>query len=230
MLFKSKKIAAALALLSVELIIVLVLFVLALICFVYITDDIVELNNTSFDQQVFASIKPYITKATTSVMVVISFFASQKFLLPANILLAAWFLFIDKHRWYSIRVPVVSLGSFLVMSGLKLVFQRTRPLDPVFEAARGFSYPSGHAMSAMTFYGLLIYIVWDKIENNTYKWALSILLLIIVLLIGFSRVYLRVHYASDVLAGFSLGIVWLVISLFTISKIEKYTQRQVTHA
>jgi membrane-associated phospholipid phosphatase len=228
MLFKPKKILAALALLSVELIIIVVLFVLALICFVYITDNIFALKNTSFDQQAFASIKPYITTATTSIMVVISFFASQNFLLPANILLAAWFLFIDKHRWYSIRVPVVSLGSFAVMSSLKLVFQRARPLDPVFEAARGFSYPSGHAMSAMTFYGLIIYIVWDKVNNKTLKWTLTVLLLIIVLLIGFSRVYLRVHYASDVLAGFSLGIVWLVISLRTISKIEKYTKIKVS--
>lgn len=228
MLFRPKKIFAAFALLSVELVIILVLFVVALTCFVYITNNVFELKNTSFDQQVFASIRPYITQATTSVMVVISFFASQYFLLPANILLAAWFLFIDKHRWYSIRVPVVSLGSFAVMSGLKLIFQRARPLDPVFEAARGFSYPSGHAMSAMTFYGLLIYIVWDRVKNNTLKWTLTILLLITVFLIGFSRVYLRVHYASDVLAGFSLGIIWLVISLWVISKVEKYTKSKIS--
>jgi membrane-associated phospholipid phosphatase len=103
-------------------------------------------------------------------------------------------------------------------------------LDPVFEAARGFSYPSGHAMSAMTFYGLLIYIVWQKIENKVFRWTLIILLTSIVFLIGFSRVYLRVHYASDVLAGFSVGIIWLVISLWVMGKIENYTRKEVAPA
>ncbi len=230
MLFKLKKILASFALLSFELVIILVLFILSLICFVYITNNIFELKNTSFDQQVFSFIRPYITQFTTSVMVVISFFASQHFLLPANILLIVWFLFITKHKWYSISVPVVSLGSFIVMSGLKFFFQRPRPLGPVFEAARGFSYPSGHAMSAMTFYGLLIYIVWDRVNNTTLKWVLTLFLLIAVFLIGFSRVYLRVHYASDVLAGFSLGIIWLVISLWVISKVEEYTKHEIHRA
>lgn len=108
-----------------------------------------------------------------------------------------------------------------------MFFQRPRPLDPVYEAARGFSFPSGHSMSAMTFFGLLIFIVWDKTENKILRWLLSILLVLVIFAIGFSRVYLRVHYASDVLAGFSLGLIWLVISLWTIGKLEKYTKKEI---
>ena len=222
-----KKILAGFALLSIELVITLILFVIALVGFVYITTNVFELKSTTFDRHVFATILPHITDMRTTIMVWFSFMGSSAFLLPANILLAAYFLFVVRHRWYSIRVPVISLGSFLVMSGLKLVFHRPRPLDPVYEAARGFSYPSGHAMSAMTFYGLLIFLVFDKIRNKTMRWLLAFLLVALIFLIGFSRVYLRVHYASDVLAGFSLGLIWLVLTLWVINKIENYTRREV---
>jgi membrane-associated phospholipid phosphatase len=213
--------------LSVELVIILVLFVISLLGFVYITNNVFRLRNTNFDQQVFQSVLPYVNEANTSILLLFTFLGSQDFLLPANIVLALYFLFIRKHRWYSIRVPVVSLGSFAVMSSLKIFFQRPRPLDPVYEAARGFSFPSGHSMSAMTFFGLLIFIVWDMTENKTLRWSLSILLTLVILAIGFSRVYLRVHYASDVLAGFALGLIWLVISLWTIGKLEKYTKKEI---
>src|SRR5690606_18381112 len=134
------------------------------------------------------------------------------------------------HKWYSIRVPVVSLGSLAIMSSLKIFFQRPRPLDPVYEAARGFSFPSGHSMSSMTFFGLLIFIVWDKIENEKLKWSLTILLTLIILIIGFSRIYLRVHYASDVLAGLALGLIWLVMSLWVMGRIENYTKKEIAPA
>jgi undecaprenyl-diphosphatase len=186
-----------------------------------------RLNNTAFDQQVFRSIVPFINDTNTSILLVFTFLGGQDFLLPANIVLALYFLFVRRHRWYSIRVPVVSLGSFAIMSLLKLFFQRARPLDPIYEAARGFSFPSGHSMSSMTFFGLLIFIVWDKVENKTLKWSLSILLTLIILAIGFSRVYLRVHYASDVLAGFALGLIWLVISLWVIGRLERYTRKEI---
>lgn len=64
-------------------------------------------------------------------------------------------------------------------------------------------------------------------NNKALKWALSIILALIVLIIGFSRVYLRVHYASDVLAGFALGLLWLVISLWVMGRIEKYTKKEI---
>ncbi len=222
-----KKIFASIALLSIELIIVLMLFVLSMITLAYIINYIFESKGTSFDTHAFQLVSPYISEANTRIMRVVTLFATSQFLVPANILLALYFLFFRKHNWYSIRVPVVSLGSFIVMWSLKQYFGRVRPDDPVYKAALGFSFPSGHAMSAMTFYGLLIYMLWRYVENVAVKWTLTTLLAIFILLIGFSRIYLRVHYASDVLGGFSLGIIWLVLSLWIIHHIEKYTKRHV---
>jgi undecaprenyl-diphosphatase len=227
MISRFRKFFAALALLSVELIVVIVLFILSLLVFFYITDEIIEDRNNAFDNAAFAFIHPFINASNTTFMRIVTVFGSHIFLIPANIILALIFLF-KKHRWYSLRVPVVSLGSFLVMSSLKLLFSRPRPDDPVYQAAMGFSYPSGHAMSAMTFFGLLIFLVWNRVHQRKVRALLIIFLVVFILLIGFSRVYLRVHYASDVLAGFSMGVIWLVISLWIMDKIEKFAGRKVS--
>jgi len=221
-----RKFLSSLALLSVELIIVLILFFLSLFSLAFIINEVFEIKNTNFDAQVFSYIRPFITDANTSIMRFITFFATGEFLIPANIILALYFL-IRRHKWYSLSVPVVSLGSFIIMWSMKQYFSRTRPDDPVYKAAMGFSFPSGHAMSAMTFYGLLIYLVWKNVHNVTFKWILTFLLIIFIHLIGFSRIYFRVHYASDVIGGFSLGLIWLVLSLWVMHSLEKFTRKKI---
>lgn len=227
MIRKVRKFWASLALLSIELLIILVLFFISLFSFIFLTNNIFSLKDTQFDSNVFLSVRPMINEANTAVMRFITFFATHNFLIPANLLIIFYYLVLKKHRWYSIKVPVVSLGSFIIMASLKLFFSRPRPDDPVYEAARGFSYPSGHAMSAMTFYGLIIYLVWHNVENKIVRWLILVLLLFFIFLIGFSRVYLRVHFASDVLAGFAMGVVWLVISIWIMNKLEKYTRKEI---
>jgi membrane-associated phospholipid phosphatase len=108
---------------------------------------------------------------------------------------------------------------------LKLIFHRDRPVSPLLRAAKGFSFPSGHALMGVTFYGLLIVMVWQIVQQPWLKWTLSVFLVLLILAIGLSRIYLRVHYASDVLAGFSVGLVWLLLSLRILSSIEKYSKK-----
>jgi len=105
---------------------------------------------------------------------------------------------------------------------LKQLFQRKRPLSPLLKAAKGLSFPSGHAIMAVTFYGLLIYILQHSVAVDWIKWIATILIVVLILLIGFSRVYLRVHYASDVAAGFVIGLLWLIISLAVLKWLEGY--------
>lgn len=226
MVQRLRRFFASMALLSVELIVVLVLFLFSLIAFAFIINSIFKIEDSTFDIRVFDFISPYVTYTNTRIMRFVTIFATGEFLVPANIALALIFL-LKKHRWYSLTIPVVSLGSFIVMSSTKHLFSRARPDDPVFKAAMGFSFPSGHAMSAMTFYGLLIYLVWKNVDNVILKWILTFLLVVFIHLIGFSRIYLRVHYASDVMAGFSLGLIWLVLSLWAVHRIEKYTRKEI---
>ena len=156
------------------------------------------------------------------IMLFFTFLGKHQFLIPANLLLIFYFLFATHQNWFSIRVLTIALSSLVLMFLLKYLFQRKRPLSPLLKAAKGLSFPSGHAIMAVTFYGLLLYILFHSININWLKWLATGLLVLVMLLIGFSRVYLRVHYASDVLAGFIIGLLWLWISLSVMDSLEKY--------
>lgn len=222
-----KKIYAAIALLSIEIIIVTGVFSAALFAFISIANMIFKEKKQDFDQHAFNFLAKNISDVNTDVMQVFTFLGTHTFLIPANLALVAWFLFIKKHRWYSISVPVVALSSLLLMFFLKMIFHRDRPLSPLLQAAQGYSFPSGHATMSITFYGLIIFLVWQNVKSVLLKWTLTILLGLLIIFIGVSRVYLRVHYASDVLAGFCVGLMWLFLSLWILKRIETYSRRKV---
>lgn len=95
-------------------------------------------------------------------------------------------------------------GGELLVIGLKALFHRPRPSE-VFTSL-GYSFPSGHSFFAVTVYGMMAYWLMQGVPRRRWVWAPAVLL---ILAIGFSRIYLGVHYASDVLAGFSVGLPWL---------------------
>lgn len=112
------------------------------------------------------------------------------------------------------------LGGFiylnLFLSGglnqiLKRIVQRPRPNEYRLIDESGYSFPSGHSMVSAAFYGLLIYIIYKKVKNKYLKYSLITLLSILIFSIGVSRIYLGVHYTSDVLAGFLISICYLII-------------------
>src|SRR6186713_1493820 len=139
-----KKFWAALALLSLEMIIVLSFFIGALFLFVYMIRRVFFLRNNLFDEKVFAYLDKHVSPENNNLMLFFTFLGKHEFLIPANLILIAYFLFIKKHRWYSIKVPAIALSSLALMFGLKHLFDRDRPLVPLLEEARGLSFPSGH--------------------------------------------------------------------------------------
>lgn len=215
------------ALLSLELIVVLVSFFMAMGIFIFVARMIFWSKKVAFDEAVFAFMAKNVSEVNTDVMQFFSFLGTHFFLIPANLVLFSYFMFFKKHRWYSVKAPVVAISSTILLFLLKFVFHRTRPLTPLLEQAKGLSFPSGHAMMSLTFYGLLAYLVWQNVENKFLKLFLVTSLTLLILFIGISRIYLRVHYASDVIAGFSLGLMWLVLCSFIIDKMEKYSKRNV---
>jgi membrane-associated phospholipid phosphatase len=222
-----KRIWASIALLSLEVIVLLVVFVGALVIFYLLVKNVFVYQRFKFDQEAFNFLSRFVGRKDTEVMNFFTFLGTHLFLIPANLLLVGYFLFIKRHQWYSIKVPVVSLTSLVLMELLKLTFHRDRPIMPLLAEARGYSFPSGHALMSMTFYGLIIYLIWDNVKKPVLKTVLTICLVTLILLIGISRIYLRVHYASDVLAGYSVGLGWLLLSITVLNKIEGYTSRRV---
>ncbi len=218
---------AAVALLSVEVVVLLLLFSGALFTFIQVVTMVFKEKREDFDVRAFGYLSKHVSIANTGLMEFFTFLGTHLFLIPANLLLIAYFLFIKQHRWYSIKFPVVALSSLLLMFFLKFIFHRTRPLTPLLQQAQGYSFPSGHALMSVTFYGLLIVVVWQNINNTFLKWVLVIMLFALIIAIGISRVYLRVHYASDVIAGFCLGFIWLILSLWVIQRFEKYSRKKI---
>lgn len=94
---------------------------------------------------------------------------------------------------------------------VKNIFQRPRPIEYRLIEETGYSFPSGHSMASMAFYGFIIYLIYKNVKNKYIKWVSIILLSILILSIGFSRIYLGVHYTSDVLGGFLLSIAYLMV-------------------
>lgn len=107
---------------------------------------------------------------------------------------------------------------------LKAIINRPRPYGNSLVKVNFNSFPSGHAMSAITFYGLMIYLIFKFIKNSPLKILLSSICILMILLIGMSRIYLGVHYPTDVIAGYMAGLVILTLSIGLINHFESKTR------
>lgn len=113
------------------------------------------------------------------------------------------------HPGFCLTLDVV--GAFFVNEILKMIFQRPRPTGFSLVSETGYSFPSGHAVLAMAFFGLLIWLVWQALRERTvWKWFLTIILSFVIFAVGFSRVFLGVHWLTDVCEGWCIGFLWLM--------------------
>ena len=128
-------------------------------------------------------------------------------------------LILIKNKKYGIYILTNLVLASVINSVLKLIFLRERPTDMLIDIG-GYSYPSGHSFVSMAFYGLLIYLVTKTNFKKKTKNIMIILLSLLILLIGISRIYLGVHYPSDVLGGFIGGLIYLIIFVEISKKIE----------
>jgi undecaprenyl-diphosphatase len=183
-----------------------VLLFTAVVMFVFIRQD------SGPDDTVFVFIAPYRTSGFTDIMNFISFYGNHNFLVPANLLLVIYF-FVKKNKPLAILTLITALSSLGLMSLIKNMVQRHRPSDPLVAGVTNYSFPSGHAFMSVAFYGLLIWLVLTYTTQGWKQRAWVALLLLLILIIGFSRIYLRMHYTSDVVAGLCLGTIWLLLLL-----------------
>jgi membrane-associated phospholipid phosphatase len=203
-----------------EMLLSLLLFAAAIAILVFLIRKPMR-KHKPIDMAIFDRLQPLVSPQKSKIMLFITFLGKHQFLIPANLLLIFYFLFAAHQNWFSIRIITISLSSLVLMLLLKYLFQRKRPLSPLLKAAKGLSFPSGHAIMAVTFYGLLLYILLHTIDIDWVRYLVTVLLVLLIVLIGYSRVYLRVHYASDVLAGFVIGLLWLWISLSVLNSLEQ---------
>lgn len=128
----------------------------------------------------------------------------------ALIVFTTLFIILIKKKKYPLAITINLIAVFITSQLAKAIVERDRPLD-MLVSAPGYSYPSGHSMVGLAYFSFLSYLVIKYIPNKIVKIILPIVFTITILLVGFSRIYLGVHYLSDVLAGFLLGAIYLII-------------------
>ena len=205
---------------SVKLIVVSLLFLAALYIFGYLADEVVLEKEDLFDTTVFHFLARFATPGIIEAARHITFFGSSTFFLPAYTLLVLYFVW-RRKRSYALDIALVGISSTILLHTIKNLFRRERPAHPIYEALTNYSFPSGHALSSFIFCSVLIYVIWNGRWPTLWKWVTAVLLFLFALAIGISRVVLRYHYASDVLAGMCLGFAWVLFSLWLLKKIRR---------
>jgi undecaprenyl-diphosphatase len=121
-------------------------------------------------------------------------------------------------RWFRpvLVLIVVMSGQIALHHGFKLLFARPRPSALInYPTVESFSFPSGHAVSSLCLYATLGWIIASSLENSAAKVGIAILAAVLIFLIGMSRVYIGVHYPTDVIAGFAAAAIWTAAVLST---------------
>ena len=120
------------------------------------------------------------------------------------------------------KIGLSIILNLIVITGLnqilKYILQRPRPTEYRLIEETGFSFPSGHSMVSMAFYGYLIYLIYKYVKNKYLKWISIVLLSTLICSIGISRIYLGVHYTSDVLGGFLISLSYLIVYTLIVNR------------
>lgn len=180
---------------------------LGLFWFVELAEDLVYHELYPFDTLLSAWIQGWRQPWLTEIMLGVTFLGNATTVIPLS-LLALWLLGQRAGSRAAQLSGAVLVGGVALEESLKRIFHRPRPPQPWLIDAGGFSFPSGHAMIGIIVYGLLAYWCW-KLLPRPFNRLASGLAVLLLFAIGLSRIYLGVHYPSDVLAGFAAGLFWL---------------------
>ena len=181
-------------------------FIICLTMFILLSILVINKRDFIVDSFIYGSIESLINKKTTSIVKVLTYFGSAY----PFILLIVLSLFLKDKKYFKYLSINLILITVLNIT-MKSLFARPRPLDISLVEETGYSFPSGHSLTSMAFYGLLIYLITTSNLSRKLKIILNIILSLLILIVGLSRIYLGVHYFTDVIGGFLLAIIYLII-------------------
>ena len=203
---------------SPKLVVSSLLFIIAIFLLFFIISEVVIQKEEYLDFLIFKIFSQYfIRNGLTDLMYVITQLSSISFMTIVSPFLLVPLLVFKNYR-KAIFAFATGVGGLLLIVGLKTFFARPRPLYPLLYKEETFSFPSGHATFSFIFYGTLAYFIWLSNLPKAWKYVGINFLILLSFTIGLSRIYLRVHYPSDVLAGFCIGYSWLFLMIFSFRK------------
>ena len=196
-------------------------FIILLICIIIvfaIIEDLYEKETITIDLLIYKLIVQNMRNdILTNIYKVITNFGGAYCLIIISILSLIYI----KDKKIALAVPLNLIIITILNSILKNIVERPRPIGYRLIDETGYSFPSGHSMVSSAFYGLIIYFIWKNVKNKKVRNVFCVLLGILIFLIGISRIYLGVHYATDVIGGFLISITYLIIFTITFKAIYK---------
>lgn len=190
-----------------------IIIFLCLILFLIIGLYVIKIDGNVIDSSFYNFIISFKSKYTTLFFKGVTFLSSVLFMVVVSTLL----LLVKKIKYRKLMLINIILDVIL-NTCLKYIFRRERPRDIMMVIENGFSFPSGHTMLATIFYGFIIYLIYKSDKSRKFKYVSIILLSLLILLIGISRIYLGVHYTTDVLGGYLISISYLMVFIYYIEK------------
>ena len=192
----------------------------------WLADQVFEGDARHFDDATRAAVHTFASPTLTLFMRFMSFVGSTLFLTLATAGVIVWFA-LRKWGREAKLFALTMIGASLLNITLKLAFKRERPV-PFFDlsAPESYSFPSGHSLASCVFFAGLAAILSGRIKRKRTRTIMWTTATIMFLLIGLSRIYLGVHYTTDVIAGFASAIIWILVVRFVEKELAKRKQRR----
>lgn len=185
----------------------IIVLIVSTISFIFLSNNYDSILIRNIDESVLNWLVAHTQYLMVYLFEFITLLASWQMIILISIVLFV----VERDKIQILLIPVITGISAVMNETIKTLIMRPRPNVLALTHANGYSMPSGHSLSAVIFYGLIIILVVSKIKDVRYRRLAQVLICALVVLIGFSRMYLRVHYLSDVVAGFSLGLIIISI-------------------
>jgi undecaprenyl-diphosphatase len=208
------------------IVISLAVAVLALFLFAWIGSEVLEGDTQHFDQVIRSWVHQYASAGMTRAMTGIS-------LLGYNILILEMLMAFGVFAWLrwkraAVWLAVAMAGSLALDTALKYAYHRVRPVAFFGVAPHSYSFPSGHALCSFCFYGVLAGLLSARTKALSWRIVIWAVAAVLVVAIGLSRIYLGVHYPSDVIAGYLAAAVWVgtVIVLDHVRKVRRSSRQR----
>jgi undecaprenyl-diphosphatase len=211
--------------LSLSLLIGLGTAIITLIFFGWLADEALEGETRNFDDFTRAAVHQLASPLLTSIMRGFSFVGST-ISLTFGTIIVVWRFAMRRWGREAKLFAITMVGAGLLNTTLKLAFKRARPA-PFFDLTppETYSFPSGHALTSAVFFGALAAILTARIKSRRVRAAIWIVASTMFLLIGLSRIYLGVHYTTDVIAGFAAALIWILVVRFVEMQLARRRRR-----
>ncbi len=205
---KAKKAACIFSNFQREIFFSLIVLMTTSVLIYFLTNYIICEKDNVIDYGIFLQVKKLVSPAGLNFANELTMLGTGNFLIPAYIFIIIY-LENKNYRCLVYLTATTAVSSLLLGWVLKIIFHRSRPLEHLVSGAGGYSFPSGHALGGFIFCGIVLFLVWKIRVSFYFRWFISFIAVLISFGVGTSRIYLHVHYPTDVLGSFFIAIWWL---------------------